>query len=111
MHYAALKFSDYPRAKILNINTSKAEKLNGVIRVFKAKDVPGDRYVGLVVSDWPIMIAEGEITHYVGDVLAGVVAKNEKIARKAVELISIDYEIYEPVKHNGGRLEIVIGIN
>ena len=38
------------------------------------------------------MIAEGETTHYVGDVLAEVVALYKYTARKAVEMIQIDYE-------------------
>ncbi|MEM7033163.1 MAG: 2Fe-2S iron-sulfur cluster-binding protein, partial [Chloroflexota bacterium] len=92
MKYGALKFSDHPRAKILKIDTSQAESLTGVIRVFTTKDVPGDRHIGLIKQDWPLMIAEGEETRYVGDVLAGVVAESEAIARKAVALINIDYD-------------------
>ncbi len=42
MLFAALKFSDYPRAKILNIDFSEAEKLSGVIKIFTAKDIPGE---------------------------------------------------------------------
>jgi CO/xanthine dehydrogenase Mo-binding subunit len=43
------------------------------------------------------MIAEGEITRYVGDVLAAVAAESEEIARQAVESIKIHYELLEPV--------------
>jgi aldehyde oxidoreductase len=97
MVYGALKFSDHPRAGIICIDTSKAEMEDGVIRVFTAKDIPGSRYTGLIFQDWPLMISEGETTSYIGDVLAGVVAENEAIARKAVSLINIDYEILPPV--------------
>jgi len=77
MLYAALKFSEYPKAKILSIDTSKAEKLPGVHRVFTAKDIPGAKKVGLILQDWSVMIGVGEVTHYIGDVLAGVVADSD----------------------------------
>jgi selenium-dependent xanthine dehydrogenase len=97
MLFGALKFSDYPRAKILKIDTSKAEKHPGVHRVFTAKDIPGEQYVGLILQDWPIMLDEGQTTNYIGDVLAGVVADSDKIAREAVGLIEIEYEVLTPI--------------
>jgi selenium-dependent xanthine dehydrogenase len=97
MLHGALLFSDHPKAKILNLDISDALKLKGVIRVFTADDVPGDRFVGLIFKDWPLMIAKGETTRYIGDVLAGVVAETEDIAREAVKLIKVTYEIYQPV--------------
>jgi aldehyde oxidoreductase len=97
MVYGALKFSDHPRAKVLSINTKKAEKLLGVLKIFTAKDIPGNRYSGLIVSDWPLMIDVGEETRYVGDVLAGVVAETETIAREAVKLFEVEYEVLKPL--------------
>lgn len=97
MLHSALKFSDYPRAKVLSIDISKAEKLEGVIKIFTASDIPGSQRVGLIYQDWPMMIKIGETTRYIGDVIAGVVAKNEEIAKEAVDLIKIDYEIYKPI--------------
>ena len=97
MLFAALKFSDYPKAKVLHIDTREAEKLAGVHRIFTSKDIPGEKIVGLIYKDWHVMVEEGVTTHYIGDVLAGVVADSDEIARKAVELIQVDYEIFEPV--------------
>jgi aldehyde oxidoreductase len=97
MRFAALKFSDHPRAKIKKIDTSKAEKAEGLIRIFTGKDIPGERYNGLIVNDWPLMILEGETTRCISDVLAGVVAISESAARKAVQLIDVEYEILEPL--------------
>ncbi|MCK6622361.1 MAG: selenium-dependent xanthine dehydrogenase [Calditrichia bacterium] len=97
MLHGALKFSDHPRAKVLAIDTSQAEKLPGVARIVTAKDVPGERYTGLIVPDWPLMVAIGEETRYVGDVLAGVIAESETIARRAVELIRVQYAVLEPL--------------
>ncbi|MBU0474115.1 MAG: selenium-dependent xanthine dehydrogenase [Bacteroidetes bacterium] len=97
MLFGALKFSKYPRAKILAIDFTEAEKLCGVKRIITAKDIPGERITGMIVKDWPMMVAIGEITRYVGDVIASVVAESDDIARAALELIKIDYEILEPL--------------
>lgn len=97
MLYGALRFSDHPRALVKRIDTSQALTAPGVIAVYTAKDVPAERMVGLIYRDWPMLIAEGEITNYIGDVLASVVAADEATARHAASLIKIDYEVLEPV--------------
>ena len=95
--HGALRFSDHPRAGVLKIDTQLASQIPGVRRVITARDVPGNRVIGLIYQDWPLMIDAGETTNYVGDVLACVVADTEQIAREAAALIHIDYDIFEPV--------------
>ena len=97
MLHAALKFSDHPRAKVRKIDCAAAKSLAGVVRIFTADDIPGQRFIGVIRQDWPAMIAEGETTRYIGDVLAGVVAETEEIARAAAARIRVDYEILEPL--------------
>ena len=97
MKHGALRFSDHPRATIKQIETGLAEKSEGVLAVFTAQDYPGDRYVGLIKQDWPQMVAVGETTAYVGDVLALVVAETEAQARSAVAKIGVEYEVLEPI--------------
>ena len=97
LRYGALKFSDHPRARVQRIDTQAAAQLPGVLRVFTAADIPGERYTGLIVQDWPVMVAEGEETRYIGDVLAAVVAESEEIARQATALIEVDYEVLPPL--------------
>ena len=97
MLHGALKFSEYPRAKVLSINVSEALKIKGVVKVFTAEDIPGERFVGLIYKDWPLMIQKGEITRYIGDVIAGVVAETEDAAREAAQLIHVEYEVLTPV--------------
>lgn len=97
MLFGALKLSDYPRAIVKKIDASDALKLEGVIRVFTAEDIPGKRKIGLIHNDWSPMITVGQTTHYIGDIIAGVVATSEEIARKAAELIKVDYEVLKPV--------------
>jgi len=69
----------------------------GVARVLTADDVPGERRVGLIVKDWPVFVAAGEVTCSVGDVLALVVADTQFRARQAAEKVRVDYEVLEPV--------------
>lgn len=97
MLHGAVRLSDHPRARVIAIDATEAEKLAGVERVFLAKDVPGNRVEGLIVKDWPVLVAEGEITRYVGDVIACVAARTRDIARQAAALLSIKYEVLEPV--------------
>ncbi|MCX6230386.1 MAG: selenium-dependent xanthine dehydrogenase [Bacteroidetes bacterium] len=97
MLHSALRFSDYPRAKVLKINIEKAVAAKGVVGVFTAKDIPAAKKIGLIYNDWSLMIDENEVTHYIGDVIAGIVADTEENARKASALIEIDYEILTPV--------------
>ena len=97
MAYGALRFSDHPRARVLSIDTSEAAAMPGVRRVFTAADVPGERFIGLIRQDWPLMIAVGEETRYIGDVLAGVVADTEAQARAAAERVRVEYDVLEPI--------------
>jgi aldehyde oxidoreductase len=97
MLHGALRFSDHPRARILAIDTTEAETIPGVVRIFTAADIPGQRSIGLIVADWPLMAAAGEETRYIGDVLAGVVAETEDIARAAAGRIRVNYEVLQPV--------------
>jgi selenium-dependent xanthine dehydrogenase len=97
MLFSALRFSDHPRAKVLEVNIEKALSTKGVIKVFTARDIPGQRFTGLIYNDWPLMITVGEITRYIGDVIASVVAETEEIARLAAQLVEVKYEVFEPV--------------
>ncbi|MGD8487294.1 MAG: molybdopterin-dependent oxidoreductase, partial [Chloroflexota bacterium] len=97
MLHGALRFSDHPRAVVKAIDTSAAEAAPGVIAVVTAADVRGVRNQGLIKDDWYQLIAVGETTHYVGDVIAAVAAETRAQARAAAELIVIEYEVLEPV--------------
>jgi aldehyde oxidoreductase len=97
MLYGVLKFSEHPRARVLKIDVSAVERLSGVIRVFDAQDIPGERYQGHLVKDWPMMVALGEETRCIGDVVVGVVAESEDLARRAAEAIPVEYDVLEPL--------------
>ncbi len=97
MLHGAIRWSDHPRAKVLRIDTSKAKAHPGVVAVATWRDVPGERTQGLITKDWRQFVAEGEITSYVGDVLAAVAAETKAAAREAAALVEVDYEVLEPV--------------
>jgi len=95
--HGALRFSDHPRARVLALDTAKALAHPGVVAVLTAADVPGERRQGLITRDWPQLVAEGEVTAYVGDVLAVVAAESRVAAREAAALVEVEYEVLEPV--------------
>ncbi|WP_099313817.1 selenium-dependent xanthine dehydrogenase [Clostridium paraputrificum] len=97
MIYGFALRSKYPRALVKNIYYSDAEKLEGVVKVVTSKDIPGERYGGHLKKDWPALIEVGEETRYVGDAIALVAATSMDIARKAADLIKVDYEELEPL--------------
>lgn len=97
MLHGAMVLSEHPRARVLKIDAEAALAMSGVVRVFTAKDVPGQRGTGLAVLDLPIFVAQGEVTCCVGDFLAMVVADTQFHARKAAAAVRVEYEVLEPV--------------
>lgn len=97
MIYGAALRSKYPRALVKSIDISEALKHPEVEAVLTADDVPGERYIGHLVKDWPALIAVGEETRYLGDAVALVAAKTKKGLREALDLIKVDYEELEPI--------------
>ncbi len=95
--HGAVRFSDHPRARVLRIDLSKALAYPGVVAVATARDVPGERTQGPITRDWRQFVAEGEITSYVGDILAVVGAETRHAARRAAELVEVEYEVLAPV--------------
>ncbi len=92
MIYGAAVRTKYPRAKILKIDISEAKKLNGVVDIITAKDLPASHKVGHLLHDWYILIGEGETTKFIGDAIALIVAEDENTLKKAKELVKIEYE-------------------
>lgn len=103
--HAAPVFSAHPRARVLQIDPTPALAMPGVVRALTFSDVPGSRHVGLIVSDWPVFVATGEITRCIGDMLALVVADTTFHARRAAEQIVVEYEILQPVTDPFAALE------
>lgn len=94
MYYGSAVRSKYPRAKVLSIDTSEALKLDGVLGVLTAADVPGKNNIGHLefISDWDGLIPVGGITRYIGDAVALVAAKDKKTLEEAKKLVKVEYE-------------------
>ena len=97
VHASAVR-SQYPRARVLDIDASAALALPGVLAVLTADDVPNNK-VGHIQQDWDVMIAKGDVTRCVGDAICLVVAETEDILKEAKKLVRIDYEPLEPVRN------------
>ena len=91
MLFAKGCFSAIPHGKILRVDTSKAEKMEGVRGIITARDVPYNRngcgFYG--ISDQPIL-AEDRV-RYRGDCIAVVAAETEAQARAAADAIVVEY--------------------
>jgi CO/xanthine dehydrogenase Mo-binding subunit len=92
--HAALVTSDEAHARLVDVNTTAAERLDGVVAVATAVDVPDTR-IGEFVYDEPIFAREK--VRYVGESIAVVAAETEEIAARATELVEVTYDPLEPV--------------
>ncbi len=88
--YAAIYSSPYSHGKITEIDTSDAEKSEGVVRVITWKDIPGQNQIGHIIHDEALLV-ENEFS-YKGQPIAVVLAESERFALKAVSKIKISYD-------------------
>lgn len=93
MLHAAPKTSPHGFAKIVSIDYSAAEKMDGVKAIFTGVDY--NENVGLYLSDKAI-VARDFVRHY-GEVVAVAIADTYEHAVAAAQAIEVEYEIYTPV--------------
>jgi len=99
MIYGKILRSKYPHARIKRVDTSKAEKLDGVYCVLTHKDVPHNAIVTRFGQTRAVggfegifrVLAESKVRYY-GEPIALVAAETEEIAERAIDLIEVDYE-------------------
>jgi 4-hydroxybenzoyl-CoA reductase subunit alpha len=91
MLYGKLIRSTVAHARIINIDTSEAEKLNGVKAIITAKDVPSMKW-GLSPARFDENIFAIDKVLYVGDKIGAVCAVDEETVYKALKLIKVEYE-------------------
>jgi 4-hydroxybenzoyl-CoA reductase subunit alpha len=91
--------SPYAHAKILNIDTSLAERLPGVKAVVTGKDFNGWTWGWMPATRDEPPLAVDKV-RYQYEAVAAVAAINEDIAEEAAELIKVEYEelpgVYDP---------------
>ncbi len=97
--YGRILRSPHPHARIKSINTAKAAALPGVKAVMTAKDLvpfPLDKPVALGIQDMRWMsrnIMAQDKALFAGHPVAAVAAISQSIARQAVKLIEVEYEV------------------
>jgi CO/xanthine dehydrogenase Mo-binding subunit len=102
--------SQYPSAKILSIDISKAERLGGVKAVLTAKDVPRNESItrfgqthalGGGFEGYYRVLADKKV-RFMGEAVALVAAETEEIAEKALGLIEVKYKplpgVFDPLE-------------
>ncbi len=88
--YGKILRSPHPHARILHIDTSKAEAVPGVKAIITAKDTPGRKF-GMEIPDVDVLAVDK--VRYVGDEVAAVAADTEDIAEEAISRIEVEYEL------------------
>lgn len=96
MLYAKALRSKYPRARVNKIDLGRAQEHPDCVKILTAKDVPYNK-TGHIIPDWDVMIAEGDITRYIGDAIALVCTKTEEALDEVLSLIDVDYTELRPV--------------
>ena len=109
--------SPHAMAKIVSIDTSKAEKATGVIKILTGKDWEREGYGRLPCEDSKFRKDGTPMFHpphpalvtgharLVGDYIAFVVAETKEQARDASELIEVHYEPLQSVSNIENALE------
>jgi CO/xanthine dehydrogenase Mo-binding subunit len=87
--------SPHAHARIIAIDISAAVSAPGVHAVLTHEDVPGEKHYGLEFADQPVL-AFGRV-RYFGEPVALVAAEHPEQARRAAELIRVEYEPLEPI--------------
>ncbi len=88
--YGATVRSTEPHAEIISIDTTEARKIDGVVGIFTAKDIPGKNIVPLVLPDYPFLA--DKVVKFHGQAIALVVAKDRRTAKKAAAAVKIKYK-------------------
>lgn len=99
LHGATVR-STRPHARIVSLDLSEALELEGVVAILTASDVQGRNRVPELLEDMPFL-AEG-VVRYVGEPIAIVVARDRATARRAAELVKVEYEdlpaVFDPLE-------------
>jgi 4-hydroxybenzoyl-CoA reductase subunit alpha len=87
--------SPLPHARILSIDTSKAEALDGVFAALVGSELPIPYCVIPWTRDENVLCIDK--VRYIGDAVAAIAAVDEATASAACRLIEVEYEPLEPV--------------
>ncbi|MBL0137528.1 MAG: xanthine dehydrogenase molybdopterin binding subunit [Bacteroidetes bacterium] len=88
-------YSPHAHARIKSIDITEAKGLKGVHAILRAQDIPGQNQMGPVIHDEPCLA--DQTVNCVGQAILLIAADDEETARKAAQLIHIEYEVLEPI--------------
>ncbi len=88
MLFGKIKFSEHAHARIVNIDTSRAERIPGVHAVLTGWNTPEVR-IGFLRDN--VALKKGKVRQF-RDEIAAVAAIDPEIAAEAVEAIRVEYE-------------------
>jgi 4-hydroxybenzoyl-CoA reductase alpha subunit len=103
MLFAKLLRSPHPHARVLSVDTSAAEKLEGVVATLVGKEVPIPFGILPVSEDEHALCLDK--VRFAGDPVAAVAAVDEETAARAIHLINVEYELLPPVMSIEAALE------
>lgn len=98
--WAKVVFSNQPHARMISIDTTAAEALDGVVAVLTAADVPVNEY-GLTMFDQPVMVGvagtgrsavPSDVSRWEADHIALVVGETQEVVDLAASLIDVTWE-------------------
>ncbi len=97
MLHAKLLFTGQPHARLVRLDTTRAEAVPGVILVLTAADIPLNEH-GLTIFDQPVMVGwndsklDSDISLWEGDRVAMIVAETAEAAERGRDLIEMEWE-------------------
>ena len=89
MLWAAFVASPYAHAEIVRIDTAAALAIDGVRAVVTGADI-GERFIGITLSDWPILAYEK--VRFIGEFVVAVAADTRELAERGAAAIEIEYK-------------------
>ena len=87
--------SPHAHARIVSVDISQAVAMPGVHAVLTHDDVPGKKTYGLEFPDQPVLAIDR--VRYFGEPVALVAAEHPEQARRAAELIAVEYDPLTPI--------------
>jgi CO/xanthine dehydrogenase Mo-binding subunit len=96
--------SPHAHAKILKIDTSAAEALDGVLAIASHQDLPAVADVAIEAGEGSAnlidlaknILAKDKVLYH-GHAILAIAARTEAIAEQALDLVKVDYEVLPPV--------------
>ena len=90
MLYVKVFDSAIAHGKILSLDYTAAEQVEGVVKIFSPKDITGENQIGGIIPDEPLL-ADGEV-HFCGQPVLLIAAETEDAAEEAYHKIKVEYD-------------------